>query len=213
MKYDIVIIGSGLGGLLCSYILSKEGYNVCLLEKNNQLGGCMQTFKRNNAVFDTGMHYIGGMDEGQVLNKYFQYFKLSDKLKLRRMDENGYEIIQYEGKEYKFAMGYDRFTETMLEYFPNEREALVKYTSKMKEISTSVDLYNVREYSMQPSGYFDYFSVGIDDFLNSITSNKTLKNTLLGLSPLYAGVKDRTPMYMHLIIHASFIGSAYRFVD
>ena len=33
-KYDIIIIGSGLGGLECGAILSKEGYNVCVLEKN-----------------------------------------------------------------------------------------------------------------------------------------------------------------------------------
>jgi all-trans-retinol 13,14-reductase len=213
MKYDVVIIGSGLAGLQCAYILSKEGYKVCLLEKNSQLGGCMQTFTRNNAVFDTGMHYIGSMDEGQILNKYFRYFKLTDKLKLRRMDENGYEIIQYKGKEYRFAMGYDQFSETMLEYFPDEREAIAKYTGKMKEISTSVDLYNMREYTNNKTGYFEYFSVGIDDYLSSITSNQMLKNTLLGLSPLYAGVKEKSSMYMHLIIHASFIESAYRFID
>ena len=38
-KYDIIIIGSGLGGLQTAYILSKEGYNVCVLEKNHQFGG------------------------------------------------------------------------------------------------------------------------------------------------------------------------------
>ena len=45
MKFDVVVTGSGLGGLLCAYILSREGYNVCLIEKNPQLGGCMQTFR------------------------------------------------------------------------------------------------------------------------------------------------------------------------
>ena len=38
-KYDIVIVGSGLGGLVSSIILAKEGYKVCVLEKNNQFGG------------------------------------------------------------------------------------------------------------------------------------------------------------------------------
>lgn len=32
-KYDIIIIGSGLGGLECGAILSKEGFNVCVVEK------------------------------------------------------------------------------------------------------------------------------------------------------------------------------------
>lgn len=38
-KYDIIIIGSGLGGLECGAILSKEGYHVCVLEKNELFGG------------------------------------------------------------------------------------------------------------------------------------------------------------------------------
>jgi all-trans-retinol 13,14-reductase len=213
MKYDIVIIGSGLGGLQCAYILSQEGFNVCILEKNRQIGGSLQTFRRNNAVFDTGMHYIGSMDEGQILNRFFRYFKLADKLNLKRMDENGYEIIRLCDKEYKYAMGYDHFTETLLHSFPGEKEALLKYTCKMKEISNSIDLYNMREFSNQQSGYLDYFNIGIDGFLSSITTNKTLKNVLLGISPLYSGVKNMTPMYIPLIIHSSYIGSAYRFID
>ena len=45
-KYDIIIIGSGLGGLECGAILSKEGFNVCVVEKNAQFGGCFQTYQR-----------------------------------------------------------------------------------------------------------------------------------------------------------------------
>ena len=45
-KYDIIIIGSGLGGLECGAILSKEGFNVCVVEKNTQFGGCFQTYRR-----------------------------------------------------------------------------------------------------------------------------------------------------------------------
>jgi len=213
MKYDVVIIGSGLGGLQCAYILSQEGYNVCLIEKNSQLGGCLQTFKRNNSIFDTGMHYIGSMDEGQVLNNFFRYFRLSGKLKLKKLNEEGYEIIQFGGKEYKFAMGYDRFVETMLEYFPKEGEALRKYVRKLQEISSSVDLYNMREFSGQKTEYLDYYGIGIDNYLDSITLDKTLKSVLLGTSPLYAGVKNRTPLYIPMIIHSSYIGSAYRFID
>ena len=38
-QYDVLIIGSGMGGLVCGSILSKEGYKVCIVEKNKQLGG------------------------------------------------------------------------------------------------------------------------------------------------------------------------------
>lgn len=213
MKYDVIVIGSGLGGLESAYILSREGYNVCLIEKNDQLGGCLQTFTRRGVIFDTGMHYIGSMDNGQVLNKFFRYFGLTSKLKLKKLDEDGYDVVRYAGKEYKLAMGYERFVETLVAHFPKEREALEKYTAKLHEISNAVDLYNLRDFAGVSNQYMSYYAQGIDSFLDSITGNQTLKSVLLGTSPLYAGVKDRTPLYIPMIIHSSYIESAYRFID
>ena len=46
MIYDAVILGSGLGGLQCAYILAKNGMSVCVLEKNANSGGCLASFKR-----------------------------------------------------------------------------------------------------------------------------------------------------------------------
>src|SRR5574344_3082270 len=91
-RYDIVIIGSGLGGLVCGYILSKHGYNVAVLEKNAQIGGCLQTFKRFGVKFDTGMHYIGSMDENQILYRLFTYLGLLH-IPLSRLDPSGYDVI------------------------------------------------------------------------------------------------------------------------
>ena len=45
-SYDVIIVGGGLAGLECGAILSKEGHSVCVLEKNDLLGGCFQTFPR-----------------------------------------------------------------------------------------------------------------------------------------------------------------------
>ena len=72
-KYDYIIVGSGLGGMVSAIILAKEGKSVCVLEKNNQYGGNLQTFVRDKTIFDTGIHYIGGLDKGQNLYKYFSY--------------------------------------------------------------------------------------------------------------------------------------------
>ncbi len=213
MKYDIVIIGSGLGGLQCAYILSREGYNVCVVEKNRIMGGCLQTFRRCGSVFDTGMHYIGGMDKGNMLHKYFSYFGLTQKLKLKRLDENGYDIIRYQDKEYRFAMGYERFLETMVLQFPEERMAIESYVSKMKEISNSVDIFSLDSLPTTNTHYLKYYGLGIDPYLNSITHNQTLKNVLVGMAPLYAGLKESAPLYVHMVIHSSYIQGAYRFID
>jgi phytoene dehydrogenase-like protein len=212
MKYDIAVIGSGLGGLQCAYILGKEGYNVCVLEKNSVLGGCLQTFTRNGTVFDTGMHYIGGMDEGKILYKLFKYFNLNSRLKLKRLDEDGYDIIRYGGRDYKFAMGYENFTDTMISQFPKERDAIEKYVSMIRTIRDSVDLYNLENLSASNTTYLKYYGLSIATFLDSITSDRILRNVLTGLAPLYGGMKESSPLYIPLVIHSSYLEGAYRFI-
>ena len=75
-EFDILVIGSGLGGLVSALILAKEGMKVCVLEKNNQYGGNLQTFSRDKLIFDTGVHYLGGLSEGQNLYQYFSYLEM-----------------------------------------------------------------------------------------------------------------------------------------
>ncbi|MBI4646536.1 MAG: NAD(P)/FAD-dependent oxidoreductase [Bacteroidia bacterium] len=212
-QYDIVIVGSGLGGLLCGVMLSKEGYNVCILEKNHQLGGCLQTFVREGCIFDTGMHYIGSYEQGQILHRYFKYFGLNGKLNVRKLDEGGFDIINYQGKEYKYAMGYERFITKMIEYFPDEREGIIKYTDKLKEISNNLNLYNLKEidtYNFIESAYITDSAWG---FIRACTSNVTLQNIFAALNALYAGLPGKTPLYLHALINNFFIESSWRFVD
>ena len=61
---SLIIIGGGLGGLVCGAILAKEGYAVRVLEKHTVAGGGLHTFKRNGIDFETGMHVISGFQSG-----------------------------------------------------------------------------------------------------------------------------------------------------
>ena len=71
MMYDVIVIGSGLGGLVCARQLAKKGRSVLVLERQVQPGGCLQSFRRGNFEFDTGLHYVGGLAEGQPLYEAF----------------------------------------------------------------------------------------------------------------------------------------------
>lgn len=212
-QFDVVIIGSGLGGLACGTILAKEGYKVCILEKNNQIGGTLQTFVRDRIIFDSGVHYVGGLDQGQNLHTLFRYLGIMDKLKLRKMDEDVFDAIVFEGdpKVYKYAQGYENFIQTLLKDFPDEEVAIRKYCDGIKEVCSKFPLYNLR------SG--DYFEkVGVleidtQTFLESLTPNRKLQNVLAGTSLLYAGVPYKTPLYVHALVINSYIESSWRFVD
>ena len=76
MKHDVVIIGSGLGGLVCGSLLAREGMRVLVLERQSQPGGCLQSYQRHGFAFDTGFHYVGGLAEGQRMHRIFSYLGL-----------------------------------------------------------------------------------------------------------------------------------------
>ncbi len=214
-KNSVVIVGSGLGGLLCGYILSKEGYDITILEKNHQMGGCLQTFVRNKCIFDTGMHYIGSMEDGQALNYLFRYFGLTQKLNLKRMDLNAFDVIDIAGEKYNYAQGFDRFADTITSYFPSEKEAINKYTNKLQEIGLS--LTNLLAGKAKPGSTgmasFEHFYENTHQYITSLTNNYKLQNVLAALNPLYAGHPNSAPLYLHGIINYSLIESSWRMVD
>ncbi|MBY0425790.1 MAG: NAD(P)-binding protein, partial [Cytophagales bacterium] len=119
----VIIIGSGLGGLMCGAILAREGYQVEILEKNRQLGGSLQIFARNKCIFDTGVHYIGGLGPGENLHHFFSFVGIMDKLKISRLDRNQFDIIGFEQDPqlYPLAQGYDAFLQNLTSAFPEEK--------------------------------------------------------------------------------------------
>ena len=74
----MVIIGAGLGGLLCGRLMQRRGFSVVLLEQGRQAGGALQSFVREGVRFDTGFHSVGGLGPGEPLKKVFSQLGLMD---------------------------------------------------------------------------------------------------------------------------------------
>ena len=62
-----VIIGGGMGGLITGAMLSRLGWRVTVLERNRNVGGGLQTFRRGGVDFCPGMHLVGGSDGGAAV--------------------------------------------------------------------------------------------------------------------------------------------------
>ncbi len=213
-KYDIVIIGGGLGGLECGLILSKEGLNVCVLEQHHKIGGNLQTFSRDGCTFDTGMHYFGSMEEGQYLYKYLKYFGIADRLNLKQLDIDGFDVISFDGdeREYPLSQGYEQFVDGLLKLFPGEKPAIDKYVSGVRAITADFPLYKP---AAVDSYHIPLSTLGkcACEFLDSLGRNDRLKNVLAGAISLYPGNPENTPMYVHACMRDSLISSCWRPVD
>jgi all-trans-retinol 13,14-reductase len=211
-RYDFAIIGSGLGSLLCGAILSREGFSVCVLEKQPETGGCLQGFSRSGNYFDTGIHYLGSLLPGQTLHFYWKYFGLADIPDLERMDSACFDKICLGEREYQLAQGFDAFSESLCEQFGNSSVFVGSFVEALKSTISSFPLYNsgIRETVNKTI----WMSTNAWDFANSLPgadkADRVLKQVLFGNNFLYAGRKSSTPWHQVALINHSFISSAWR---
>ncbi|MBQ3175997.1 MAG: NAD(P)/FAD-dependent oxidoreductase [Bacteroidales bacterium] len=221
-QFDAVIIGGGLGGLQCGYILSKKGLKVCILEQNMVLGGALQSFKRRvhnqnggcmqetgnvMAEFDTGLHYVGGLDQGETLHSIFSYFDLL-KLPWHKMDPDSFDEVIINGQSYLYSNGYDAFARRMTDYFPHQKENIIRYCKLLEEVGKTLpksleprEADNVYTQSLFAQSAYSYLKETITDpLLIEVLSGTSLK---MELTP-------NLPLYTFAQINSSFIQSAYR---
>ena len=207
MKYDAVIIGSGLGGLECAHILSKAGMSVLLLERGTQAGGCLQSYRRLGLAFDTGFHYVGGLDEGQSLHSAFRHRGLL-RLPWQRLD-NHFDRVTIGNQTFSFAQGYDAFVETLTAAFPAERDALNKYADMLKQCGEQqFDALNPQ--TGESSVLSRFFETSAYQYLTETFHDPLLINVLCGTSLKMELRKESLPLFTFAHGNGSFIESSWR---
>ena len=207
MKYDAVIIGSGLGGLECAHILSKAGMSVLLLERGTQAGGCLQSYRRLGLAFDTGFHYVGGLDEGQSLHSAFRHLGLL-RLPWQRLD-NHFDRVTIGNQTFNFAQGYDAFVETLTAAFPAERDALNKYADMLKQCGEQqFDALNPQ--TGESSLLSRLFETSAYQYLTETFHDPLLINVLCGTSLKMELRKESLPLFTFAHGNGSFIESSWR---
>lgn len=195
MPYDIIIIGSGLGGLACATLLAKAGKRVLVLERQSQPGGCMQSYKRHGLDYDTGLHYIGGLDEGQPLHEPFKQLGLLD-LTWKRLAPNGFDRIRIGQRNFSFAQGYEAFVDTLAAEFPNERQGLQRYIETLR--------------GLQQGAHAPLQGISAWNFLHQIIHDELLINVLSAASQKMELRKETLPLFTFAHGNASYIQSAWR---
>ena len=207
MKYDVIIIGSGLGGLECAHILSKAGMSVLLLERGTQAGGCLQSYRRNGLSFDTGFHYVGGLDEGQSLHSAFRHLGLL-RLPWQRMDAH-FDRVTIGNRTFAFAQGYEEFVDTLAAEFPRERGALGRYAEMLKQSGEQqLDALNPQAGELLHSHRL--FETGAYPYLTETFQDSLLINVLSGTSLKMELRKESLPLFTFAHGNGSFIESSWR---
>jgi len=208
MKYDAIIVGSGIAGMTAAGLLALENRKVLILEQHNIFGGLLQNFRRDRLTFPTGVHSIGSLSENQVLWRYFEYLGVLDRISFVEMDRDGFQEFVFEDTTYEMPTGHKEYAERLMSYFPDERQAIDTFMSDMKICMDRSPYYQIdpeRVFARLPMD-----TMSLQDYLDALTTNLELRCLLAACYPLYGIDPIQCPLVTHFSVLDSFLNSSYR---
>ncbi|MBO4263763.1 MAG: NAD(P)/FAD-dependent oxidoreductase [Bacteroidales bacterium] len=213
MNNSAVIIGGGLGGLFTGAILAKEGWTVCVLEKNAVIGGGLQSFRRFGELFDTGMHVVGGMQRGGNVRRLCEYLGIWDKVQVRDADPEQSDslFVAEDNKTYRIARGRNGFIDSLCRDFPGQREALGAYVDALYRIADEVAMFRLRPETAASQTHSEAFYMPASELIAKYIEDARLRSVLAYLNPLYGGRAEVTPAYVHAVVSVLYMGGASHF--
>ena len=139
-EFDVIVIGSGAGGLAAAICLAKTGQKVLVLEQHFIPGGWCHSFHLKGQRFSPGVHYIGLLDEGQSTNNLYKGLGIANDLVFFRMNKNSYEHCWLGDQKIDMPAGFNNLYESLANRFPKEQKNLKKYIELVKKVSDQVFL-------------------------------------------------------------------------
>ncbi len=134
MIYDVVIIGTGMGGLTAGALLAKRGLKVLLLEKGSQPGGYVVSFRKEGFTFDATGVFVGGCEPGgefEALLREVDVHLEFKKINTIRNIYPGFEIALRSG-------GFNHYIERLKAIFPEEKRGIERYERTISRIGAEV---------------------------------------------------------------------------
>lgn len=155
-EYDVVVIGSGLGGMSCANMLARRGHSVLLLEQHRQLGGLAAWFKRKGGhIFDVSLH---GFPVGMIktCRKYW-----SPEIASRIVQLKG---IRFDNPQFSLTTTFDseEMTSLLVNRFGIPQETVDNFIGTVR----NMNFYD--DQAMSTRDLFEKYFPGRDDVIRLI---------------------------------------------
>jgi len=124
-NFDVIIIGSGISGLVCGCYLSKMGKKVLLVEKNLKPGGYCTSFLANGFHFDACAHALSSLRKQGRLYEILEGLGLIDKLNIKRY--NPTDIIITPKHKIRIFQEYRKTIKEFQINFPKEKVSIENF--------------------------------------------------------------------------------------
>jgi prolycopene isomerase len=135
VKWDVVIIGSGIGALTCGAFLAKAGMKVKVLEKHYRIGGYAHSFNRGGFRFESGVHSVP-MGEGGYIQKLLKALDIENRMETISHDSMYSAGIDKE--RWVMPATLDGIKDSLCSSFPHERSNVLSLFSDMESLYRAI---------------------------------------------------------------------------
>lgn len=220
MKFNTIVIGGGLGGLMAGATLSKFGKKVLLLEQHYIPGGCATTFKRRDFVMEVGLHEMDGLDEHDGKVGMLKMLEVDKHVQFEKVPELHY-ILSKNG-DFVFPHGYEDVKETLIKRYPEDAKGISRFIDLIKGIRREIGKLPTKTwkqwvlYPLMPFLYpktIEAAKHSVGSWLDKYISNENLKLELSSWIVYWGDDPYNLSMFYYGMAQSGFIGGGGNFIQ
>ncbi len=204
--YDVVVIGSGIGGLIAGNLLARDGARVLLVEQHYMTGGYCSTFRRGGYTFDAATHFYPLLGNPETLTGKL-LAELGVETEWVKMDP--VDIFHLpDGTRFEVPADLALYRERLAAAFPHEAAALDAFFAQVREAYLLGLLRFFR--GRETPGLEPYAGLTVRQALDRHFGDRRLKLLLTADCPHWGSPPERTSFVFDSMLRLSyFLGNYY----
>jgi len=213
---DVVVIGSGAGGLTAAVALAQAGKKVLVLEQHDVPGGWCHSFTLEGYKFSPGVHYIGELQEGGRMRAIYEGMGVSGDMDFCELNPDGYDHIVVGKERFDIPKGREEFAARLSARFPSEREGIRNYldtTAQLgRELDSLMDVRGLRGLASLPKRAPALTRWGLrsaQSFINHHARDPVLRAILAGQCGDHGLPPSMAPAPVHASVTAHYFDGGY----